>query len=879
MSDQFTYAKFWRCALQVNPVGYNSSYRGKEHNLDEESYNKALLDECRKLDVKVIGVADHGNVSSIKSLRELMVPHGIIVFPGFEVSSNDKVHYVCLFPEDTSEPQLQNYLGRLRIDPKDGTNPSQLSSDELIEEVDKLGGFIYAAHCTSASGLLKSRLPHIWKNEKLRAVQIPTSIEDLSRDADGEFYKNVILNKNTEYRRKKNIAVINARDIACPTDMEDPGASCLIKMTKPCFSAFKMAFLDPESRIRLNSAKTTESIGRILNVSVTGGFLDNLQADFSDHLNTVIGGRGTGKSTLLECIRYALNLTPKGEQARSLHDSIIKENLGETGKIELTVFSSHQHNKVYRVSRRNYEEPVVLDLNGEVSSLSPEDLLPEIEVYGQNEIYELAINKSNQLQLLSRFLPKDNEYKKTEAELLSRLKNNQDQLIKLISELDELQGKVDSLPHLEERRRNIEESGLKDKLKLTSKFSREQTIAAYITRKSKELSDFLTNQQLPSLEVNIDLSELPNASDLKSMLDILEDIHREFDNNLAKMKEILDEKLGILSSHHRTWDSKNKANESELKEMLSQFPDISGKKTDQILSDYNTLTSQIEEISLLEPSRVEVESEYNRLNVERAKLLSDLSNLRNEHLKDLKSAARKISKKLTGKLKVEIIENSDRTPLIDFLKICGLEGVGERRLSFIKQVDKISPSELSETIKKGQSALTAKWGLTKLVAETLAKLQISRILEMETLSFNHEICISLNVAHGNGKPNFRPLNKLSTGQQCTAILHLLLLENNDPLLIDQPEDNLDNAFIAERIVSELRKAKTKRQFLFATHNANIPVFGDAEWIGVFSADENHERLGLRHQGSIDVPEIKEWVTKILEGGRDAFIQRKEKYNF
>lgn len=87
-----------------------------------------------------------------------------------------------------------------------------------------------------------------------------------------------------------------------------------------------------------------------------------------------------------------------------------------------------------------------------------------------------------------------------------------------------------------------------------------------------------------------------------------------------------------------------------------------------------------------------------------------------------------------------------------------------------------------------------------------------------------------DVAHDKAEPVFRPLNKLSTGQQCTAILLMLLLDNSDPLLMDQPEDNLDNAFIAEWIVTELRNAKSSRQFLFATHNANIPVFGDAEWM-------------------------------------------------
>jgi len=105
----------------------------------------------------------------------------------------------------------------------------------------------------------------------------------------------------------------------------------------------------------------------------------------------------------------------------------------------------------------------------------------------------------------------------------------------------------------------------------------------------------------------------------------------------------------------------------------------------------------------------------------------------------------------------------------------------------------------------------------------------------------------------------------------------LLLENNDPLIVDQPEDNLDNAFIAERIVSTLRINKLNRQFIFATHNANIPVFGDAEWIGVITATNQHGELPISHQGAIDLDEVKKLATSILEGGKEAFLQRKDKY--
>ena len=92
-------------------------------------------------------------------------------------------------------------------------------------------------------------------------------------------------------------------------------------------------------------------------------------------------------------------------------------------------------------------------------------------------------------------------------------------------------------------------------------------------------------------------------------------------------------------------------------------------------------------------------------------------------------------------------------------------------------------------------------------------------------------------------------------------------------------DNLDNAFIADRIVAELRSAKISRQFLFATHNANIPVFGDAEWIGILEASEDRAYIPEDAQGAIDMLNIKIKAADILEGGKDAFYQRKLKYGF
>ncbi|UXZ36144.1 AAA family ATPase [Cupriavidus gilardii] len=884
MSDQYTYAKFWRCALQVNPVGYNGAYRGADHGLDEAGYNQALLQKCLELGITVVGLADHGSVASVDALRQVLQPHGIVVFPGFEIASNDKTHYVCLFSEETTGQQLERYLGNLDLlDPADGVRPSRLSSEQLIEKVDQLGGFIYAAHCTLDSGLLKNRLNHVWKLPKLRSAQIPGPIDDLA-GVEGDFYRKVLLNKDEAYRRERPIAVINAKDVAKPEDLEQPGATCLIKMTRPNFAAFKVAFLDPGSRIRLNSQQAQSPIGKVLRMTVTGGYLDGVRVDFSDHLNTVIGGRGTGKSTLLECLRYALDFPPKGKQALKLHQEIIKENLGRAaGRLELVVVSSAQNGKRYTVSRRYGEPPMVRDSDGNVSTLLPRDLLPGIDIYGQNEIYELAQDETSRVQLLDRFLPQDGDYEAKSADIHRRLTANQQKLVKSLSDLNDLQAQVDRLPKLEEQLRGFEELGIKEKLAKTSLLAREREIAKNATESAQSLRDALADfrDSLPDLTFLNDeaLEGLPDATQLVAMRTTLDRLSQGFAGHLTAMTTLLEEAASQFTAQHESWQQAIQGHEVELEKALRTLPSAAGKSGQEVGAAYQRLMGDIERIKPMRTKLATHEGQGNTLKQERRNLLAELSDLRGQRIQALQKAAKRLNKRLEGKLKVEIVPEADRSPLLNFLLGCKLEGVGEKRLAWIEEAETISPLSLAQSIQNGSADVQLAWGVTQMVADALTKLQPSQLMELEALELEHRIDISLNVAHGQADPVFRPLKKLSTGQQCTAILHMLLLENADPLLMDQPEDNLDNAFIAERIVTELRDAKTSRQFLFATHNANIPVFGDAEWIGVFTAAENQGCLGLDAQGSIDVPLIRDQVASILEGGRDAFIQRKEKYEF
>jgi len=156
-------------------------------------------------------------------------------------------------------------------------------------------------------------------------------------------------------------------------------------------------------------------------------------------------------------------------------------------------------------------------------------------------------------------------------------------------------------------------------------------------------------------------------------------------------------------------------------------------------------------------------------------------------------------------------------------------------------------------------------------------------MKIEELELPATTKVELNTASEAEPEAWRALEALSTGQKATAVLLLLLLESEAPLIVDQPEDDLDNRFITDGVVPIMKNEKRKRQFIFSTHNANIPVLGDAELILGLSTDIQNGavqgRISDCHMGSIDVQSVREMVEEILEGGKPAFEMRRLKYGF
>ena len=129
-------------------------------------------------------------------------------------------------------------------------------------------------------------------------------------------------------------------------------------------------------------------------------------------------------------------------------------------------------------------------------------------------------------------------------------------------------------------------------------------------------------------------------------------------------------------------------------------------------------------------------------------------------------------------------------------------------------------------------------------------------------------------------PHKIPFEDASAGQQATALLNVLLNQGGFPLIIDQPEDDIDNRAI-EKIINNLWSSKKKRQIIISSHNANLVVNGDSELVVCCDYNETSEQTKghIKYEGSIDNREIRNEITSIMEGGERAFKLRKEKYGF
>lgn len=883
-------ARFYRCALQVNPHGYEEKFRGQANALTEDAYIEAMMAKCVELRIEAIALTDHGSAAAFEQFRDAGKRYGVTVFPGFELTSSEGVHVLCIYDPSTSPAEMSGILGAFGIRrPEATSDPVEDKFVAILHKVQEQRGLTIAAHVTTASGLFTTLKGQAcikaWRDAQLLAVSIPGTVAGLPDDKP---WKTILQNAEPHYRREHPaaddlaVAVVNACDVKEPADLDKPGASCRIKMAEVSLEGLRQAFLDPESRIRLAGDERWEDHAEVTAVTWEGGFLNGAAIHFSGNLNVLVGGRGTGKSTVLESVRYAMGLEPVGEDARQQHDNVVSKVLRSGTKVSMEVCSRYPTKTEYRIERTVPNPPVVRDRNGTVLNVRPADVMPRMEIYGQHEIAELTKSPEKLTRLLERFVALDPALPGRMAESQRELERSRKQLADVREELRRVDERLAALPALQETLKQYQAAGIEARLHEQSMVVREERVlrtAVERVQPVRELADVLLSREPIDVAFVSEraLADLPAAP----MLRELEPALTALSADVVTVARALDSALGradaAVKAVRDRWEARRQAAQAEYERVLR---DLQKSRIDG--QEFIRLRAQIEELNPLAERRELLARTVAELEARRRSLVVEWEEAKTQEYRQLGQAADRVNHALDRRVRVRVVNGGDRKPLADVLR----EEVGGTLAPAIKALqsdEALSLRELADHCRGPGDRLAKRYGLSRAQADRLVDRGDALAMRIEELRLAPTTHLELNVAPDGQQDEWRALDELSSGQKATAVLLLVLLESDAPLFVDQPEDDLDNRFITDGIVPTMRRGKRKRQYVVTTHNANIPVLGDAELIVGLTTRSENGRVGASTSpsamGSIDTLVVRGMVEELLEGGKAAFEMRRRKYHF
>lgn len=372
-------------------------------------------------------------------------------------------------------------------------------------------------------------------------------------------------------------------------------------------------------------------------------------------------------------------------------------------------------------------------------------------------------------------------------------------------------------------------------------------------------------------------AELVNKDLLDEVDGLFAGVEGSWTRATAAVRETIDTARARLDELEREWQERFDARRSEFDAAVAE---VAGEHGEPEIQEYLQLDSRIARLEEL-GKRVDAHRQtLAELAADRRERLAELRELRRRVFAVRKRKAHELTGELGEAVRIGVEHQGNRSAVFDAL--CDLRsGANRAQLKRFVDRDDFSPAEFAETARQGEAALSEIYGLSDGAAGQLRRaLDDHALSDLETMALEDRVEISLDLGTPE-HPDPRPLGRLSAGQRSTAILLLALLESDGPLILDQPEDDLDNRFIYEGVVRRLRDTKEQRQFLIATHNANIPVLGDAEQIVILAAEQEGDRLRahVAQRGSIDDADLHGPLEDVLEGGREAFERRKQKYGF
>ncbi|XAS68217.1 hypothetical protein V3C33_02510 [Micrococcaceae bacterium Sec5.7] len=500
-------------------------------------------------------------------------------------------------------------------------------------------------------------------------------------------------------------------------------------------------------------------------------------------------------------------------------------------------------------------------------------LKSEYSAFGQHELAELAHDK-NMLAALIRRLGGDFASERRRPGLVEKSVKNRAELSETERLQEALEAELAAIPRLQEQANKFNETDLGSKLAAQRNITHERAMFDEFDRRVQAVTDRMDSVGSNSLveELRTQLPESAESSrreHLEAAAKSVTDAANVIETAFAAITRAIHTARTELTVSRTSWAN---AVEPDLQTHAStmRFLVAQGYEPDTYLKTTAALTA----LTLRAEERKALDLRHKSLLVDRQALLGELAVLDSEIVSDLHRAISATNAVTRGKVNVRPVPNPDRSLIRSVIET--YFRTQRTQIMAAIEAEDFSVASFVQAVRGGVPALLS-YGITGAQAANLVGHGEPLLREMEEHTVGLAVDVFLNVATDGVE--LRKLDDLSKGQRATALLLLLLGVSTTPLVIDQPEDDLDNRFVYDGIVQHLRDLKGTRQILVSTHNANVPVLGDAELVVVLESDGRRGRTAADGVGSLDEAPIRKYAEKILEGGEEAFRARRHLYGF
>jgi chromosome segregation protein len=840
-----------------------------EYSGDKNYYNSNYVEALEKACVRLGVITNHNKFDLVefKSIRATARQKKIGILPGVELSLSDGragIHVLIVFSDnwmESGKDYINSFIagmfpGKTKEEYEHENGCSEKTLLQMVEVLDGLSRgdyFLIFAHVEEPKGLWKElgmgKLA-AWKESRYDALRRRTL----------GFQKVRSYNKLNEADKPCRLKAKNALGDWYPAEVEGcdrknieeigEGRSCYLKLGALSFEAVKFALVDHEHRVCTELPTPRKSM-LLRQVSFDGGALDGLAVPFSQSLNCLIGPRGNGKSAVIECLRHAFGFCEAADDRYK--SGLVERMLSPAGKV--VVAAVDEFGREVRVERESSGQPSVY-LDGVYHDISPGSVLKDILYFGQKDLS--ARSESFDESFLDKLLADRLEPRpEEEATLIDGVRLATKLLKESLDATESIAALQKEKNELEVQIQVFTDKGMDKKLADMTLFDTDrQAIVSW-------------QQELKKLGTN-----LKKAADWD-----------ETDATFPVVKSKWTEGIAAELASAKAKSEEGKANARSAHQALQDTLEVVGEALQKLIPAQNEMKQEVAELqkTLNEPQLdlAQFRAKKNRVNqlvklleggAQRAKTeqtardllgaaVNKLHDFWRERFSEREAEVRRLEAELPQEIRLRTGFKGKRHAFGEFLR-SKLKGSGLQATTYETLEDSFADGrELYQSRKELVSN-----GLSENAAVKVQATLLDHLADFLTFRTPDETAVLLNE---------KLLGEYSLGQRATVILHILMHLRRYPLiLIDQPEDDLDNETLYSHFIKQLLDRKELTQFIFATHNPNIPVLGDAEQAIV--CRKEGETFSFDH-GSIDDKDIQQRIVTVMEGGEDAFRRRKEIY--